>query len=220
MESVAQRISPVILDFLAKRLAEKGQDPSGLFGYYRDFLDRQTAFAAYDVPIAEFIARNARDYARYVEIGAGVGQLAVLLAADGFEAVAVEGDRRRFEAARDLFEAVASRMEGTGPRLRALHAFFPSPKVDMIDNDTLVIFTNIVHGSCDEEAMLSACSAAGGIIMDLVRFTKMRGSAESWSELVERVRSFGFAPPVTVYSRGEPSESNLRAWRLVYFHKR
>jgi len=70
--------------------------------------------------------------------------------------------------------------------------------------------------------MLKACGGAGGIIMDLTRFTKMRSSPASWSQLAERVCALGFASPAPVYVSGSPDESDAQwkqFWRVVYFRR-
>ena len=212
----------LIKDFLRTRLAIMGETESGLYNYYAYLARQDHAFVHYDRPIVEFLAKQPRAK-RYVDVGAGIGQLSVLLACHGMTAIAVEGDSKRALAANALLDRIRASDAEMASRLRCMHCWFPAPEVP-VDRDTILMFTNVITNLADqiEQPMLEACSEAGGIVVDLVRFTRARSSATRWSDLIARFCSRGFSAPVDVYSWGHPSESEPATTdpgKIVFFQR-
>jgi hypothetical protein len=208
-------------NFLVERLETHGADAGGLYNYYASFVrnDPNGAFTHADVGVANFLA--ARPHAkRYIEVGAGIGQLAALLASRGMTALAVESDPGRYKALVALIETFKRVDPDTGGRMSGASVRFPSPEIDVTDN--IVIFTNIITNVSFEveQAMIEACRGAAGIVVDLVRFTRARSHRSSWDDLSERFRTVGFDGPVEAFPWGGPDEAEpetTNAGRLVFF---
>jgi hypothetical protein len=71
----AAKLETFIIGFLGDRLAKMGEYDSGLFSYYRYFVEKNIGFAFYDAPIAKFLKGQNGRFARGIDVGAGVGQL-------------------------------------------------------------------------------------------------------------------------------------------------
>lgn len=218
-----------MIEFLADRLATMGDVDSGLYGFYAADLSPGRLLRGYDVPIADFLINEGRHFGQFIEIGAGIGQLVALLASKGLRAVAVDQDTKRHAATAELFAFLSEAEPSLRGMLSAKLASFPGDPVGEIGRDTVLIFTNVVcvanadadHAKLEqEEHMLQACAGAGGVVMDLVRFTRARATEPLWDELSTRVQSLGFEPPRAIYDWGNSDPANPRstnAGRICFF---
>jgi hypothetical protein len=216
-----QHLATAVIEFLRARLAELGPSESGFYDYYSSFAQTGTPFQIYDKAVVRFVLNQARPYDRYVEIGAGIGQLGALLAAEGLRAVAVEGDVQRFKAAVALHLTLSQELDGFKDCMSVIKAFFPSEQVP-IDRGTLVLCTNLIHSNNDEDALLAGFRDAGAVIIDICRFARSRTTTDGWRALIRRIRDVGFPYVDPVFSWGEPTLENQpspSAGRLLYFHR-
>jgi len=212
----------LIKDFMQTRLAAMGEQESGFYNYYAYLIRQNRGFVHYDRPIVEFLAKLPRAK-RYIDVGAGIGQLSVLLACHGMTAIAVEGDSKRAMAAGALQDRIRTADADMASRLSFVKCWFPAPAVP-VDRDSILIFTNVITDLSDriEQPMLEACSEAGGVVVDLVRFTRARSSVERWNDLTSRFRRQGFSDPIDIYSWGAPRESEPASTdpgKIVFFQK-
>lgn len=215
-----ERLASAVTRYLQTRLAALGPTESGFYNYYARLAESGTPFQFYDKPVARFVLDHASNFDRYVEIGAGIGQLSALLAAGGLHAVAVEGDSQRAKAAVALHDALAPRIDGIADNMSVVETFFPSNAVK-IDQGTLVIFTNLIHSN-DEDALLAGCRNAGGIVIDICRFGHSRTTTDLWRALIRQIRGLGFPYVDQVLSWGEPkttNEDSPTCGRILYFHR-
>jgi SAM-dependent methyltransferase len=214
----ADRLNGPIVDFLRSRIAAMGAGPGGLKNYYEGFAQRGVGFNNYEQPIVEFLAARRR-YRRYLDVGAGIGQLALLLAANGMNAVAVEQDRLVIAAMRELYAT----LDNDYP-LTTLQALFPDPQL-VPDRDTVLVFCNFMRTETDarEAEIVAGCAGYGGIVMDLVRFVRPRAVPDLWDELAGRIERLGYRAPEVFMTWGRPRYENPRTTgggRFVFFERR
>src|SRR5262245_31670800 len=85
--ALERTLSDEILAFLKHEFATIGEE---LYAWIRNYyLEQGIGLAPYDVAILRFANAHLAGR-RFIEIGAGMGQLSALLAASGFEAIAIE----------------------------------------------------------------------------------------------------------------------------------
>lgn len=104
-------------------------------GYYQQRIRDGQAFNADEVAIAEWCAANLPPGTRVCEVGSGLGQLCLLLAALGFHAIGIDDDSRRSYLAERLAWRLGNSAEsvfGEYPRV--------APECDVL------VTTNIVGG--------------------------------------------------------------------------
>lgn len=120
---------------LRARVAQMGEVPSGLFDYYARRLEQGPLLLDRDLAAIELL-RPYRQH-RVWDTGAGVGQVAAALAADGFEVVALDHDPQRLGA----IEAVANEVAHTipGVRLRVMPGAFPAAITDDVSDDIALV---------------------------------------------------------------------------------
>jgi SAM-dependent methyltransferase len=214
----SDQLNGPIVDFLRARIDAMGAGPAGLETYYEGFARRGIGFSGYEQPIAEFLAARRR-YGRYLDIGAGIGQIALLLAANGMTAVGVDQNRRVVAAMQDLFSTL-----GRDYPLTSLQALFPDPQLAP-DRDTILVFSNFIRTETDEREaeVVAGCAGYGGIVMDLVRFVRARAVPELWDELSGRIEGLGYRPPEIFKSWGKPRYDKPReslGGRYAFFESR
>jgi SAM-dependent methyltransferase len=126
---------------LRERLAAMGADQSGLLNYYARKLDHDALMSEYDVRAVGLLRGLHGQFRRIWDIGAGVGQLSVALAADGWDVTALDHNRRRFEALTAVVAAVTAANPQIGGRIRPVFATFPEANADAdVAEDLAVAF--------------------------------------------------------------------------------
>src|SRR5262249_2125795 len=93
---------------LLNRLASFGVKESGLYNFYVRKLKSGLLLSDADLKAIKLLRGKHGEYGRVWDIGAGVGQLSIALANDGWNVVALEHDKRRFAALKSVIDAVAS----------------------------------------------------------------------------------------------------------------
>jgi hypothetical protein len=214
-----QILATGVLDFMRQRLGALGPIESGL-DYYVGMIEAENPFQPYDREIVRFALERAQRYSRYLEVGAGLGQLSALLAAEGLPSVAIEGDRRRAEAARAMHAWLSERVGRVASHMSVIEAVFPDEKVP-VDGATLVLFTNVIHDDNGDHT-LAACKDAGGIVIDLCRFGRSRTTTDGWRALIRQIRDLGFPFVDSVCAWGEPTSTDQASpspVRIHYFYR-
>jgi tetratricopeptide (TPR) repeat protein len=145
--------------------------------FYKTKVANDSPFEVYEVAIAELIAeRFAKDTTRIVEIGAGWGGLAILLARLGYEVFGFEGNARRHEACKWHFRRQIASFPILRRRLRLVPlGMFPEvfpPYVLSKHKTNLCIATNITNSytAQHEHEVLLAAARCDELILDLARF--------------------------------------------------
>jgi hypothetical protein len=106
---LADRVNAELVALHRGRLEQLGPEASGLYEHYRHMVERQTLVAVRQKAAFELIERRLPAYDGYAVIRAGLGELALLLAASGRPVIAYEFDRYRapaIDAGRAHLEAI------------------------------------------------------------------------------------------------------------------
>lgn len=218
-----QRFVKALAEFMNERLVEMGQEASGFFEYYASFVERGKVFSDLDNEVSRFILQKASHYQRYIEVGAGIGQLDALLASQGLKTIGVEVDQKRVAAANALRNYLAQEFPEIRENMSIIEASFPATSVtDAIDKDTAIIFTNLIGQAHRGEDAIQACANAGAIIIDLCRFGFPRTTLDEWRDLILRIRALGFPYVDVVASWGEATSQNEispTCGRILHFYR-
>jgi precorrin-6B methylase 2 len=126
IEGVRPALLATMVAALRERQTRIAGPAAGLHNFYEWKLDHHDLLSAYDLGVADhFLARPNVD-GRLWDIGAGVGQLACLLASEGHHVVAVDGDAGRFAAMGDVAAAVGRSSPGIAERIEQRFGRFPA----------------------------------------------------------------------------------------------
>jgi hypothetical protein len=187
--------SALFLEFLDSRAATLGAEGGGLYDFYLRRLKLRRALLNSEDLAATTILNELPRYASYVEIGCGFGQLCSLLAINRLTVSAIECDAARFSGLDELRTLVASRWPEAQSRLTAVMSRFPCPLPGTIPAVSLVITTNLIHGTSfeAEQAIIDGMSAYAAALVDTLRFCRDRTTAEDWAELDARFDGAGLA---------------------------
>lgn len=186
-----------------KRVASAGD-------YYRDLLKGDHILQDYERAVLEYIVTNVPvDGTSIVEVGVGYGILSLLLAARGYEVIAFEGDRLRYEGLQFLADSFAERVPGIRSRLRPVLGWFPDAfDQSMVQRDrrNLLLTTNIVATASArrQEVILDVARDFDDLIIDTTRFGIRRYDAEAAERFNAEV-AVGYRTKSTVW-RKEPNE--------------
>ncbi len=177
-QEAAARIDAIAVPIGLARIARMGEAESGASRFYGVRLERGTLFSSYDIALADALAALP-DAPRVVhEIGGGLGNLSMLLAAMGFEVVCLEMSGHRHGGAREILDAVQAAMpEVRSCRLKRV-AF---PDKDLSPRGAMVVATNLVATTSDEArtAIIEGLKTYSRSIIDVDRFLTMAETPEA-----------------------------------------
>ena len=178
-------------------------DPANFYEWYRiAYVGHGIGLSNYDRALAAYAVAHRSDFSRFVEIGPGLGQLPILMAALGVPAAAVEDDEMNFAMINELVGRVRRKLAPDLMRnLELRHDFFPEGARAYVDRRAVLLFTNITHGLTDAQyrAVLRGMSNAGGAIVNLRMFFRARDTEAEQQQLIADICAHGFEAPEDVY---------------------
>lgn len=162
-------------DAFRERLDDLGETESGAYPFYALRLSRPSPLVPQEIALIEALAAAYDRDTTYYEIGAGVGFLALALAAHGYCAVAIESDTRRVRAAEHIRARVAAARPELETRFFVEQMRFgadPLPRPGPKENRIVALCTNLVNGWSHENAGLLASELGrfDATIVDLLLF--------------------------------------------------
>ena len=170
----------------------------------------------YELALSEKLAeRFPVDLTRIVEIGAGWGGLAMLLARLGFDVLGFEGNVKRHAAGQWHFNQQIRRHPALAANLMALReGLFPEAFDESalaVDKINVCIATNITHSysAAHQQGMIEAAAGFDELVLDLGRFGEARDTQGERDALMRVLVKAGFRPVERLYFR-PPNEY----WRL------
>jgi hypothetical protein len=104
--NLSERINKALVDLHGRRLADLGPSASGLYAHYQRLIEANSLIGARERAAFALIERHLPAFEHYGVMRAGLGELALLLAANGHAVTAHEPNinrRRAIEAGRDHF---------------------------------------------------------------------------------------------------------------------
>jgi hypothetical protein len=200
------RVDHEIAAFLKEEHAAKG---NALYPWYRlkfiaaknSALSATIGLAPYDRAIARFVVEQCPFATRFVEVGAGIGQEAMLLALHGLPTYGIEWLADHVDMMLRLRQRLAERIDATLPeRMTPVHDWFPKCADSYVDEGTLLAFPTISARIDDdlERQIFHAMRRAAGVILSVRDFFRNRPDPVDQDALVARIQDQGFAAPVTV----------------------
>ncbi len=184
-----------ILQFIARRHEQLGEDASGLYNYYVYRLRSGFGLTEYERALLDLLGDATAVY----HVGIGIGTLAAGLARSGVRSVGFEMDEKRYAAAVALRSEIAS-----GTRYDIRLAAFPDGLDEFEDvRDATLLFTNVGAG-WDEAQLDDAIEAMRGFAesyLDLRLFGWPRETEEEREALAARIAAAGLVltpmlPPI------------------------
>lgn len=211
-DTLERRLSDEVVRFLETEVAAYGDRV--YFWFRHAYLDEGIGLAPYDVAVARFVKKHFAGL-RTVEIGAGMAELTALLAAEGFNATAIEKTPEHLETAIHLRSWLGDR---SYPSYDLLDGWFPDVGHELTKG-AIVIGLSITHSMPPHrwEALLDAFIGAAGVIIDLNTFFLVRQDPASQSDLVRQIKARGFKDPVELYSWKSTEQYKFETGRVVYF---
>jgi SAM-dependent methyltransferase len=131
----------IVETVLSERLARLGVRESGLFNFYAWKLQHQCLLYDYDQKAICLLQGMRGRYRRVWDIGAGIGQLSVALAADGWQVMAIDHSRLRFAALEAVIDSVGESWPEIGARIEPILGTFPDVIAEIdVSNDLAIAF--------------------------------------------------------------------------------
>jgi SAM-dependent methyltransferase len=126
---------------LSERRVRLGQHQSGLFNFYAAKLQDRCLLSDADHGAVRLLQELRGQYRRVWDIGAGVGQLSIALASDGWQVTAVDHNRLRFAALEAVVDAVGGSWPEIEARIKPILGTFPDVIAEIdVSNDLAIAF--------------------------------------------------------------------------------
>ena len=206
-------VGELLLSVIRRRLP-MGLEESGAGDYYAQRLARGETFPPYAQLIARAILDHKTDASAVIEIGAGLGELPFLLAAEGFETWAVERSEARFEASRELHAKLAEVDDDFVDRAHILCGEFPCPITGTSPATSIMISTGLVFDATveHETRLVDAMLGYRHVIVDVSRLVRYRSSPQAWAPVERRFLDAGFRVRRVLYEYVKPTDGGKVIW--------
>lgn len=188
---LAERVNAELLTLHRDRLADLGLEGSGLGVHYQGVVERGTLAGIREVRAVDLIAAHLPAYDAYAIMRAGLGELALLIAANGRHAIAYEPHLAR----RAAIEAGKERLEAEGlvaPGLLTIVATL-TPEGPLTGR-VLGVGLDVVQVQTEAaaEPHFERLANFEAMLIDLPSFLRKRTSPEDQSVAVEYLHALGF----------------------------
>lgn len=195
IEAIAPELERRMVAFMRERLATMGSHDSGLYNYYLQLSNKGRAYSSYDVPIADFLVAKAPRFERYIDVGAGLGQLSALLLKAGLNAVPIELDLLRHRALQAMFTLLDLPDQ-------AILGRFPDSAGEVLGPNSLVICSGVVGGDPNlEDDLIAGVVECGAAVIDLAHFGRGRPLPEQ-EHLDQKLEALGIMCRERFWLRG------------------
>jgi hypothetical protein len=182
-------------------LVEKGEESSGLFGYYRAKLESFQLAGFTDIKIVELVRSLKGQFARIWDIGTGIGILPCLLAAEGFDVMALECNARRHAALCSVLAAVTRTHPSAAGRVTPRLGMFPDAvSGDDVSGD-LAVATECTFAKRDYEAFMAGLRRFGAIILDPIALHVPARERPAWrARIAAHCEQVGVPAPAPAFA--------------------
>lgn len=153
-----ERLNAIVLPVLRTQIDTLGETESGAYNFYASRLRNGSIVSDYEVSLTKALMERGLAADGVHEIGAGLGQLPILLALNGIASAAIELDRRRAATATLMLEAIRAADPGAGALITLVHAAFPVDEAVLTPGQAVLVSTNLVF-TTTAEARLAICRA-------------------------------------------------------------
>lgn len=174
--------------------------------YYLARLSRGQLFMDAELAIADYCRNRFDVQTRFFELGFGFGELSLLLALSGFQAVGYEADAGRCAGARALVEGLSQWKIDTGDLSLVQGAFPDALTLSSFGREGSAVFvsSNVTSSHVMENMALIQRSLRlfDDLILDLSRFGSVRDRAAR-NELIADLGRAGFTEVAQIFSAGD-----------------
>lgn len=195
-EQVADRINALLIELHGGRLAELGEDGSGLHAHYRRLLELGQLVRPRAAQIGNIVSQHLPDFDRCDVLASGLGEIPFVLAALGQDTVAFEDKPTRLAA---IVAGAAYLVErGVVPQSRLqcvegrLPAYDDSPGAYCRTLGVLTEFS-LDASRANQDVALARFSRYDAVLVDPVTLVRSARNSTEGEEILERFRDLGFS---------------------------
>jgi hypothetical protein len=188
---LAQRVDAELVALHRRRLAASGPTKSGLYSHYQAKVERGSVVESRERAVLDLVEAYLPSYDAYGVLRAGLGELALLLAASGRKVTAYEAEPNRraaIEAGREHLEQIGLLASGA---LTVLTSITPE---SALPGSTLGIGLGVVQ-VLDESAaapLLERMRFFEALLIDLRAFLRIRETPADKAAAIVGLRAIGF----------------------------
>ncbi len=188
---LAQRVNDVLVQLHRRRLDELGTDPSGLYAHYKAVMERGALITPRETAVLDLVTSYLPAYEAYAVMRAGLGELALLLAASGRRTTAYEANGPR----RLAIQAGAESLEACGllapGMLTIADTLTPAGPLEM---RTLGVGLNVIGASDEAEAarLLATLAPFDALLVDLRLMFRIREDSAEQEGVAQSLGKLGF----------------------------
>ncbi|MDQ2860501.1 MAG: hypothetical protein M3T55_07210 [Pseudomonadota bacterium] len=190
-DELADRLNWALIDLHRRRLNDLGVTESGLGPHYQGVVEKETLVGLREERVLDLLSRRLPPYDAYAIMRAGLGELALLIAASGRRVIAYEP----YPTRRSAIEAGRTHLEGVGllapGALTVVAALTP---VGPLDEHVLGIGLDVVHFANEATAAphLERVTAFEAMLIDPRIFLRLRRDPEEQTALARNLHDAGF----------------------------
>jgi hypothetical protein len=188
---LVERVNAALLELHRGRLATLGVTVSGLGPHYQAAVGREVIVGPRELGTLELISSYLPSYDAYAVMRAGLGELALLLAASGRKAIAYEPNATR----RAAIEAGRAHLEGAGLIAPGLLTIVPSlTPGGPLEGRVLGVGLDVAHVMTEADAAPHFARLAGfeAMLINLDAFLRRRSNQDELDFAAERLSALGF----------------------------
>lgn len=186
-----ERLDPGMVNLHRRRLAALGLEASGLYAHYKSRLDQGSLITPRERFAFDLIDAYLPPYDRYVVMRAGLGELAVVLAASGRRVLACEPNSNR----RAAIEAGATHLQEIGLLAPGLLTTVGTltPEEPLVGR-VLGVGLDVAHVRTEASAAphLENIRSFEALLIDLRLFVRIRETFAEQTVLSETLQAMGF----------------------------
>jgi len=186
-------VRQTIVAVLSERIRLLGVDRSGAYEHYNLVLAQGFPIGQGELSILDFVRERTPNLRSYHEIGSAFGTLPFMLACEGFAAVGVERDERRYLTALAIQQDLVKRATQVETNCRLIGGSFPDAVSDLDVAGSMAILTDFVATQSPRE-YIRVCQGLARyryVVMDLQRFCSKRGSRDEQERLIQELARYG-----------------------------
>jgi len=190
--ALADRVNRALLSLHRGRLATLGVEASGLGNHYKGHLERETLVGTRELGALELIAAYLPPYDAYAVMRAGLGELALLLAASGRKAIAFEP----YPTRRAAIEAGRASLEASGLLAPSLLDVVASLTPEgALGGRVLGVGLDVAHVTTEgaAEPHYENLSRFEAILVSMPAFLRRRTNVEEQDVAASRLYGLGFS---------------------------
>jgi hypothetical protein len=214
-EGIFELCNSEILEFLLQEREARGGE---IYQWYETrYVALGIGLSIIERKITEFILRKFGNSRRIVEVGAGVGQCSLLLAACGVDVSPIESSEDHFDMMERLSRRISEKIHDIEGHFSPVEGLYPDVSEEAIDGDpSILLFPSLSWTQSEEEEAESmrAMRKSEGVIISLEHHFRQRDDEEK-QELIDRIMREGFGEPEEVFS-WEDWGFGFRPDRIVY----